>query len=136
MPCLAHRHQNRPSCLRCAILAGVLPEEIQKLRKELACTARELALTLGVDPKEVPAWESGEQFPTKRHAAALLSLREKGPAAVIRQPRGKPGKKSGTARLADPDFWKVLRKLLEHPVLFDQVQQLSEKYSDPAEPRA
>lgn len=112
----------------------MLSEDIQKLRKELSCTGRELALTLGVDPKEVAAWETGERFPTKRQVDALLALREKGPSSVLRQPRGKTSGKVGTSRLADPTLWKIVRKLLEHPALFDQVSKLSETYPDPAEP--
>jgi len=111
----------------------VPPDEIQKLRKELACTARELATTLGVDPKEVAAWEAGELFPTKRHVQALAALREKGKAAIVRAPRGKPAVKSGSARLSDPAFWRVVRKLVEHPALFDEVAKLSEKYPEPTD---
>jgi transcriptional regulator with XRE-family HTH domain len=111
----------------------VLPEEIQKLRKDLSCTARELAATLGVDPKEVAAWESGEEFPTKRNVDAMQALRAKGPSSIVRQPRGKAGAKTGMARLSDPSFWKIVRKLVEHPALFDQVAKLAEKYPDPAE---
>lgn len=112
----------------------VLPEEVQKLRKELSCTARELAAALGVDAKDVAAWEAGEQFPTKRHVDALAALREKGPSSIVRKPRGKPAAKVGIARLSDPALWVIVRKLLEHPALFDQVSKLSEKYPDPAEP--
>ena len=109
------------------------PEEIQKLRKDLACTARELAATLGVDPKEVAAWESGELFPTKRHVQALGALREKGKGAVVRAPKGKSGAKTGSARLSDPAFWRVVRKLVDHPALFDDVAKLAEKYPDPTD---
>lgn len=108
-------------------------EDIQKLRKELACTARELAVALGVDPKEVSAWESGEQFPTKRNVAAMEALRAKGPTAITRQPRGKTAPKVGTARLADPTLWRIVRKLVEHPAFFDEALKASEKYADPAE---
>ena len=111
-------------------------DEIQKLRKELSCTARELATTLGVDPKEVSAWETGELFPTKRHVSAMQTLRSKGPTAIVRAPRGKAAQKTGQARLADPVLWRLVRKLVEHPALFDQVVKLSETYSDPAEPAA
>ena len=114
----------------------MLPEEIQKLRKELSCTARELAATLGVDAKEIAAWESGEQFPTKRNVEAMRVLREKGPGAVTRQARGKAVAKTGMARLSDPALWRIVRKLAEHPAFFDQVSKLSEKYADPAEPPA
>lgn len=110
------------------------PEDVQKLRKELSCTARELATTLGVDPKEIAAWESGEQFPTKRNVLAMRALLEKGPSSIVRQPRGKAASKTGMARLSDPEFWRIVRKLVEHPALYDQVAKLSEKYPDPSEP--
>ncbi|HYO96404.1 MAG TPA: helix-turn-helix transcriptional regulator [Polyangiaceae bacterium] len=106
------------------------PEDIQKLRKELACTARELASALGLDAKEVAAWEAGEQFPTKRHVAALLTLKAKGPSSIVRAPRGKPAPRTGVARLEDPALWRVVRKLVEHPALFDEVVKLAEKYPD------
>ena len=112
----------------------MLPADIQKLRKELSCTARELAATLGVDPKDVSAWESGERFPTKRHVEALRALREKGPSAVVRQARGKVQQKLGVERLSDPEFWRVVRKLVMHPALFEQVVKLSAQYHDPSDP--
>ncbi len=112
------------------------PEEIQKLRKELSCTAKELAAALNVDPKEVAAWEAGELFPTKRYVTAMAALRAKGPSAIVRAPRGKAAAKTGQARLADPALWKIVRKLVEHLALFDQVAKLSEPFSDPAEPPA
>jgi transcriptional regulator with XRE-family HTH domain len=112
----------------------VLPEDIQKLRKELACTAKELAATLGVEQKEVAAWEAGELFPTKKMVDAMNALRQKGKAGIVRAPRGKAGAKTGQQRLADPALWRVVRKLVEHPALFDEVLKLSEKYADPAEP--
>lgn len=112
------------------------PEEIQKLRKELSCTAKELAAALNVDPKEVAAWEAGELFPTKRYVTAMAALRAKGPSAIVRAPRGKAAAKTGQARLADPALWKIVRKLVEHPALFEQVAKLSEPFNDPAEPPA
>ncbi len=117
-------------------LRSMLPEDIQKLRKELGCTAKELASALGVDAKEFAGWESGELFPTKRHVDAMSALRAKGPGAVARAPRGKAAVKTGQQRLADPALWKLVRKLLEHPALFDETAKLAEKYSDPAEPAA
>jgi transcriptional regulator with XRE-family HTH domain len=114
----------------------VQPEEIQKLRKDLACTARELATTLGVDAKDVASWEAGETFPTKRHVDAMSSLKERGPSAIVRAPRGKAAAKTGMQRLADPALWRLVRKLAEHPALFDEVNKLADKYSDPAEPAA
>jgi hypothetical protein len=35
------------------------------------------------------------------------------------------------ARLADPRLWELLRKLAEHPALFDQVSKLADAYPDP-----
>lgn len=126
------------SCVRSSkwacYAAAVLPEDIQKLRKELSCTAKELAATLGVDPKDVSAWEAGELFPTKRLVDAMNALRQKGKEGVVRAPRGKAAAKTGQQRLADPALWRVVRKLVEHPALFDEVVKLSEKYADPAEP--
>ncbi|MGC4092122.1 MAG: XRE family transcriptional regulator [Polyangiaceae bacterium] len=112
----------------------MLPDEIQKLRKELSCTVKELSATLGVEAKEISAWEAGELFPTKRLVDAMKALRDKGKDAVVRAPRGKAAAKTGQQRLADPALWKLVRKLVEHPALFDEALKLSEKYTDPAEP--
>jgi hypothetical protein len=60
-------------------------------------------------------------------------LRKKGPNAIERKPRGKGKAKTGAQRMADPKLWEILRKLVEHPALFDAVSKLSEKYEDPAE---
>jgi transcriptional regulator with XRE-family HTH domain len=114
----------------------VSPEELKQLRKELSCTAKELALTLGIEPKEIAAWEAGELFPTKRYVGELAELRKKGSGAIVRVAKGKAaGGKTGMARLADPKLWEILRKLAEHPVLFDQVSKLADAYGDPAGPR-
>jgi DNA-binding XRE family transcriptional regulator len=115
----------------------VSPEELKQLRKELSCTAKELALTLGVEPKEFAAWEAGELFPTKRYVGELEALRKKGAAAILRTPKGKAGAaKVGMARLADAKLWEIVRKLVEHPALFDQVVKLAEAYPDPSAPAA
>lgn len=114
----------------------MLPEDIQKLRKELSCTIKELAATLGIDAKDVTAWEAGELFPTKRLVDAMNALRSRGKEAVVRTARGKAAAKTGQQRLADPALWRIVRKLVEHPALFDEVSKLSEKYSDPGEPSA
>lgn len=111
------------------------PEDIKALRKELNCTARELATALKLEQKEVLGWESGEIFPTKRYVLQMEMLRKKGPSAIQRAPRGQ-GKKTGMQRLEDPKLWEIVRKLLEHPALFDQVAKLAEAYSDPAKPAA
>jgi predicted transcriptional regulator len=111
----------------------VTPDEIKQLRKELACTARELATALEIDQKEVLAWEAGDLFPTKRLVTVMEGLRKKGPSAIVRAPKGK-AKKVGMQRLDDPKLWEVVRKLLEHPALFDQVAKLADGYADPARP--
>jgi transcriptional regulator with XRE-family HTH domain len=115
----------------------VSPEELKQLRKELSCTAKELALTLGIEPKEYAAWEAGELFPTKRFVGELEALRKKGKDAILRAPKGKGATvKVGMARLADAKLWELVRKLAEHPTLFDQVSKLADAYPDPSEPRA
>jgi len=112
---------------------GVSPEELKQLRKELSCTAKELALTLGIEPKEFAAWEAGELFPTKRYVSELEALRKRGPEAIVRAPKGKAGAaKVGMARLADAKLWELVRKLVEHPALFDQVAKLADAYPDPS----
>jgi DNA-binding XRE family transcriptional regulator len=120
-----------------ANVVGVSPEELKQLRKELSCTAKELALTLGVEPKEFAAWEAGELFPTKRYVSELEALRKKGSGAIVRAPKGKAGAaKVGMARLADAKLWELVRKLVEHPALFDQVTKLADAYPDPSAPAA
>ena len=112
------------------------PEELKQLRKELSCTAKELALTLGIEPKEFAAWEAGELFPTKRYVGELEALRKTGPTAIQRARKGKgAAAKTGLARLSDPKLWELVRKLAEHPALFDQVSTLAEAYSDPTAPQ-
>jgi len=114
----------------------VSPDEIKQLRKDLNCTARELAAALDLDQKEVLAWEAGELFPTKRFVTQMEALRQKGPDAIPRKPRGKPAARTPAQRLADPKLWELVRKLLEHPTLFDQALKLAEAYPDPAVPAA
>ena len=109
------------------------PDEIKQLRKELNCTARELAGALELDQKEVLAWEAGELYPTKRFVTQMEALRKKGPGAIARKPRGKAASKTPAQRLADPKLWELVRKLVEHPVLFDEACKLAGAYSDPAE---
>ena len=118
------------------IVQRVSPEDLKQLRKELSCTAKELATTLGIEPKEYAAWEAGELFPTKKYVGELEALRKKGAASIVRTPKGKAAAaKVGMARLADPKLWELVRKLAEHPTLFDQVSKLAETYADPTEPR-
>ena len=104
------------------------PEDLKQLRKELGCTARDLATTLGIEQKEVLAWEAGELFPTKRYVDQLNVLRQKGPSAVLKAAKGKAV--APTDRLSDPAFWAIVKKLLLHPPLYDQVSKLAESYRD------
>jgi len=106
----------------------VTPEDLKQLRKELGCTARDLATTLGIEQKEVLAWEAGELFPTKRYVDQLNVLRQKGPSAVLKAAKGKAV--APTDRLSDPAFWAIVKKLLLHPPLYDQVSKLAESYRD------
>ena len=110
------------------------PDELRKIREELKCTARELAATLGIDSTEVVAWEQGERFPTKKNVADIAKLRLMGTGAVVRKTRRRGNAPlKGSARMADPAFWQLIRKLAEHPELFDRVIQMAEQYSDPAD---
>lgn len=106
-------------------------DEIKELRKELACTARELGAALGLGQADVLAWERGDSFPTKRHVEAMRQLREVGPSAIARAKRGAPA--SGMAALADPELWRLVRKLIAHPTLRAEVQRVAAGYDDPAE---
>ena len=57
------------------------PDDIKALRKELSCTAKELAQALGIDQATVLAWEKGDLFPTKPFVDKMNALRAKGPSA-------------------------------------------------------
>jgi transcriptional regulator with XRE-family HTH domain len=107
----------------------VTPDDIKALRKELACTAKELAAVLGVDQATVMAWEKAELFPTKAYVDRMNDLRAKGPGAVPKKAKagGDPVKS-----LADPQVWELLRKIAAHKKLRDDVAKLAEKYPDPA----
>ena len=50
-------------------------EELKALRKELACTAKELAGALGLEQATVLGWEKGELFPTKQFIDKMEALR-------------------------------------------------------------
>jgi len=107
----------------------VSPDEIKALRKELACTAKELAGALGVDQATVMAWEKAALFPTKVYVDRMIELGKKGPAAVPRKSKadGDPMKS-----LTDPVVWELLRKIAAHKKLRDEVIKLADKYPDPA----
>jgi DNA-binding XRE family transcriptional regulator len=109
----------------------VTPDEVRALRKELGCTVRELATALDIDDKTVFAWEKGDLFPTKRYVDRMQALRDKGPDAFPRR-RQRKAPADPMARLDDPRLWQLVRKLLAHPELFDQVTRMAESYDDPA----
>ncbi len=104
-------------------------DDVKALRKELACTAKELAAVLGLDQATVLAWEKAELFPTKAYVVRMQELRARGPGAVPRKARagGDPVK-----ALADPQVWELLRKIATHKKLRDEVIKLADKYPDPA----
>jgi DNA-binding transcriptional regulator YiaG len=106
-------------------LRAMQPEDVRRIREALACSLGELAAAVGVDVKTLLAWESGDQFPTKRHADRLKALEAQGPSAIKRSPK-RPA--TGPDLLADPRFWTVVRKLATHPDLFSKVEQLSATY--------
>ena len=105
------------------------PEDIKALRKELACTAKELAGALGLDQATVLAWESAEKFPTKAFVDRMSELRAKGPGSV---PRKAKGAADPVKSLADPQVWELFRKITAHKKLRDEVAKLADKYPDPA----
>ena len=106
------------------------PEEIKALRKELSCTAKELAAALGIDQATVLAWESADKFPTKAFVDRMAELRAKGPGSVPRKAKGAVDRMKS---LSDPQVWQLLRKIAAHKKLRDDVAKLAEKYADPAE---
>jgi transcriptional regulator with XRE-family HTH domain len=108
----------------------VTPEDIKALRRELSCTAKELAGALDVDQATVMAWERADRFPTKAHVDRMEELRAKGPGAVPRKAKagGDPIK-----TLNDPQLWELVRKLAAHKKLRDDVAKLADKYPDPAD---
>lgn len=105
------------------------PEAIKALRKELACTARELAASIGTDQATVLAWEKADLFPTKAHVVRMQELRTKGPGAIMRKAKAAT---DPIRSLADPQVWALLRKLVAHKALRDEVAKLAEPYPDPA----
>lgn len=112
------------------------PDEIKALRKELNCTARELATALGLEQATVMAWEREELFPTKRHCDAMEALRKQGPSAIPKKPRRKGPAMTPMAALADPEVWRLVRKLIAHAELRAAVEKMAASYDDPAEEKA
>ena len=105
------------------------PDEIKALRKDLACTAKELAGALGLEQATVLAWEKGDLFPTKAFVDKMAQLRARGPASIPKKAKGAEPMKV----LADPALWELMRKLVAHKKLRDEVQKLAAPYADPAQ---
>jgi transcriptional regulator with XRE-family HTH domain len=105
------------------------PDELKAARKDLACTAKELAAALDLPQATLLAWESGELFPTKQYIDKIEALRKKGPAAIPRKSKGQDPVKN----LSDPAVWQLFRKLLAHKKLRDEVLKMSAAYTDPAD---
>lgn len=105
------------------------PEEIKAVRKDLSCTAKELALALDLEQATVLAWEKGDLFPTKHYIDKMNALRAKGPGAIPRKAKGA----NPVQAMTDPHVWELFRKLLGNKKLRDEVTKLAEKYPDPAE---
>jgi len=88
---------------------------------------------LGLENSEVQAWESSERFPTKQLVAQMEQLRARGPSAIERKTTKRlVSEPIGLARLSDPEFWALLRKLAAHPKLFADAIELARSYADPS----
>jgi transcriptional regulator with XRE-family HTH domain len=107
----------------------VTPDELKALRRELQCTAKELAGVLGLEQSIVLGWEKGELFPTKPYVAKMEALRVKGPGSIPKKAKGPDPVKAMT----DPVVWELFRKLLAHRKLRDEVAKLAAAYPDPAD---
>jgi transcriptional regulator with XRE-family HTH domain len=106
----------------------VTPDELKALRKDLGCTAKELAAVLELDQATVLAWERGDLFPTRRYIDVMTALLAKGPGAVPKKAKaGDPMK-----ALGDPLLWELVRKLAVHKKLRDDTAKLAAAYPDPA----
>ena len=105
------------------------PDELKALRKELSCTAKELAGALGIEQSTVLGWEKGELFPTKAFVDKMTLLRSKGASSIPKKSKGGDPIKT----FADPDFWRLIRKLAAHKKLRDETAKLAESYADPAD---
>lgn len=103
------------------------PDELKALRKDLACTAKELAQALGIEQATVLSWEKGDLFPTKANIDKMNALRARGPAAIPKKARGDAPMKV----LADPVLWELVRKIAAHKKLRDEVVKLAAAYTDP-----
>jgi transcriptional regulator with XRE-family HTH domain len=107
----------------------VTPDDLKTLRKELQCTAKELASALGLEQATVLSWEKGDLFPTKPFIDKMEALRAKGPGSIPKKAKGGDPMK----QLGDPQLWELVRKLLVHKKLRDEVVKLAATYPDPAD---
>lgn len=115
--------------LRDNLTPRMTADDIKRLRGELGCSLGELAAAVGVETRVLLAWESGDEFPTKKHSDKLRKLGEAGPDAVPKKGRAKAA--NPMTALSDPRLWTLFRKLLAHPALRTEVERLAEKYDDP-----
>jgi transcriptional regulator with XRE-family HTH domain len=104
------------------------PDALKALRKDLGCTAKELAAALELDQGTVLAWERGELFPTKRYIDAMEALARKGAGAIPKKAKGGDPMKV----MADPLLWELVRKLAAHKKLREETAKLAAGYPDPA----
>ena len=104
------------------------PDDIKAVRKQLSCTAKELAGALGIEQSTVLAWEKGDLFPTKAFVDKMAALAAKGPASIPKKAKGADPMKV----LADPALWELVRKLVANKKLRDEVTKLAAAYPDPA----
>jgi transcriptional regulator with XRE-family HTH domain len=109
----------------------VSPDELKALRSALGCSTRELGDAIGVDQKTIIEWEAGRLFPTKKYVDRMLTLAEKGPASIPKKARGAAPPPMRV--LADPALWELVRKLVAHKKLRDEVAKLAAGYRDPVE---
>lgn len=107
------------------------PDEIKSLRTTLGCSTRELGDAIGVEQKTVIEWEAGNLFPTKKYVDRMAALKEKGPGSVPKKARGAAPPPMRV--LSDPAIWELVRKLVVHKKLRDEVAKLAAAYPDPAE---
>ena len=109
----------------------VTPDEIRALRQRLRCTMQELAAALDVEPRTVISWEDAELFPTKAAIDRMRALDERGPTSIPRKGRRRAEAATPMAALADPEAWRLIRKLLAYAELRQQVSDLAADYPEP-----
>jgi hypothetical protein len=61
----------------------------------------------------------------------MMALKEKGPGSVPKKARG--AAPPPLRVLADPALWEIVRKVVAHKKLRDEVAKLASTYADPAE---